>query len=357
MKPGNEGNEAPRRRKRYPGTHPRRFEHRYKELDPGKFPGIHEHVRGRGMTPAGTHVPILVAEVMDLLRPSPGESVLDCTLGFGGHAVEFARRISPGGLLVGIDADAEEMERARSRIAGTGVRASLRNRNFESLSSLPAEEGIQGFDVIFADLGLSSMQIDDPGRGFSYKFDGPLDMRMDRRQKRTAADLLATMGEEEFAEALSDLADEEDAPEIARLVVGERRKGPIARTSQLAGIVMRAKGTSKAGLRRAALEGEARGPHPAAKTFQALRMLVNREQDALRRMLKSAPTCLLPGGRIGVICFHSGEDRLVKAAFREGLDEGLYSAVAAEVVRPCAAETRSNPRSSAAKLRWALRAG
>ena len=345
-----------RRRQRYPGKYPKRFDQRYKELAPDRHPDIHEHVRDQGRTPAGTHVPVLVAEVMAALRPAPGETVADCTVGYGGHALEFLRRIGPTGTLLGFDLDAAELERTRVRLtAAVGPHVILRRGNFAGIDRALAEEGLGAADIIFADLGVSSMQVDDPARGFSYKFDGPLDMRMDSRIPRTAADLLRILPEAKIAAALSDFADEPDAESIARRIVEERGRRPVTRTLELADLIFAVKGLSRRKWRE---EVAATGDdlHPAARTFQALRILVNDELAALRQLLRVAPACLKAGGRIGIVSFHSGEDRLVKHAFREGLDVGAYSAIAEDVIRPGPEERCANPRSSSAKFRWAVRA-
>ncbi len=337
------------RRPRYRGTHPRRFEEKYKELDPAAHPDMQEHVRARGNTPAGTHIPVLMSEVMDALRPVPGEVVADCTLGYGGHAAEFLRRTAPNGLLVGFDVDANELERTRSRLLeqAASERLSLHRGNFAGLANALPKIDKTGYDVILADLGVSSMQIDNPSRGFTYKHGGPLDMRMDDRIRATAADLLARLAPEELSAVLWELADEPDHDRIARAIVARREKRPIRTTGELVDVVMRAKGIDK------------RSPdelHPAALTFQALRILVNDELGSLRELLRLAPWCLNPGGRIAIISFHSGEDRMVKQAFREGQAAGIYSATSDGVIRAGGDERRANPRSSSAKLRWALRA-
>ena len=344
-----------RRRPRYPGANPRRFEHRYKELRPEEYPGLSAHILDQGRTPAGTHVPVLMREVIEALHPVPGEFVADCTLGYGGHALEFGRRISPSGRLVGLDVDGVELEKARERLAREGIEVRAYRRNFEAVESAAKEEKLDGFDVIFADLGVSSMQVDDPARGFSYKVDGPLDMRMDPRLPRTAADRLARIPRDDLADALRDHADEPDAERIADAVCLRRGKQPIARTLQLAELVLAVKGITPAEWKRKSREGEA-GLHPAALTFQALRILVNREFETLDRLLGAAPRVLRPGGRIGIVSFHSGEDRRVKAAFRDGLRAGLFSEVSPEAIRPQPEELRANPRSGPAKFRWAVRA-
>jgi 16S rRNA (cytosine1402-N4)-methyltransferase len=377
-----------RRRQRYPGKYPKRFDQRYKELAPDRHPDIQQHVRDQGRTPAGTHVLGLVAEVMAALRPAPGETVADCTMGYGGHALEFLRRIGPAGTLIGFDLDAAELERTRERLtasagppadigerdgqpcpprsgqdcppreesaAAAGPRVILRRGNFAGIDRALAEEGLGAADIIFADLGVSSMQVDDPTRGFSYKFDGPLDMRMDSRIPRTAADLLRILPDAKIAAALSDFADEPDAESIARRIIEDRDRRPITRTLELVDLIFAVKGLSRRKWREElATTGE--DLHPAARTFQALRILVNDELAALRQLLRVAPACLKAGGRIGIVSFHSGEDRLVKHAFREGLEVGAYSAIAEDVIRPSPEERRANPRSASAKFRWAVKA-
>jgi len=357
-----------KRRSRYPGKYPRQFEQRYKELSPDAHPEIHEHVRAQGRTPAGTHVPVLVAEVMDALRPAPGETAVDCTVGYGGHTLELLKRIGPTGRLLGFDVDAANLERARVRLAAAagGAAIMLRRGNFAGIDRALAAEHIDAANVILADLGVSSMQVDDPARGFSYKFDGPLDMRMDSRIPRTAADLLRDLAAEELAAALAELADEPKAVTISRRIAEERERRPITQTQDLVRLIFDAKGLSPRHWRKqqrgtAGLPGrgdarEAPDLHPAAKTFQALRILVNDELGALRQLLRVAPACLAPGGRIGIISFHSGEDRLVKLAFRDGLRAGVFEAISDEPVRPTAQEIHDNPRSAAAKFRWAQKA-
>ena len=369
--PGREGSSSRRRRPRYPGAHPRRFDQRYKERDPQAYPQMQEHVKAQGRTPAGTHVPVLMREVPSWLRPAPGEIVADCTVGYGGHAREFLRRIGPTGRLIGFDVDGQELERTRKRLtafvehlrggtdfgelsrAGAPPRLPFRvhRRNFAGIADVLAEEGVDGYDIIFADLGVSSMQVDDPSRGFSYKHkDAPLDMRMDDRLQRTAADVLASVGEEELSAALWELSDEPDHRKIAQWIVRQRQVAPIARTDQLVRLIFHAKGTTEKLWRK---QAEYKDLHPAARTFQALRILVNDELGALKQLLRIAPAILRPGGRIGIISFHSGEDRLVKNSFRDGLRAGVYSAISEHVIRPSAREVHSNPRSSSAKFRWA----
>ncbi|MBI4717394.1 MAG: 16S rRNA (cytosine(1402)-N(4))-methyltransferase RsmH [Planctomycetes bacterium] len=360
---------APRRRRaRYSGTHPQRFEQRYKELDSANFPGVHQHVRAQGRTPAGTHVPVMVDEVLAALRPQPGDVVADCTLGFGGHALALARRVGAGGRLIGLDVDAVELKRAAARLAAAfeddaresagpalGRPAmSFHHSHFAGLGKVLAREKLEGVDVLLADLGVSSMQIDDPRRGFSYKSDGPLDMRMDERLRRTAADVLAEISLEELTAHLTDLADEPDAAAIARGIVRRRAVGTITRTAHLVDVVFAAKGLTRRQWRHRPAEQQG-DLHPAARTFQALRMLVNDELAGLAQFLRIAPHCLRPGGRIGVISFHSGEDGRVAEAFRAGQAAGVYTEIAEAAIRPAPAEVAGNSRSRSALLRWAVR--
>ena len=231
----------------------------------------------------------------------------------------------------------------------------MRPGHFAALPEGIRAAGLEAVDVVFADLGLSSMQIDDPARGFSYKHDGPLDMRMDRGRGRTAADLLASLPEAALAEALEELADEPHAARIAAAIVARRAAAPILRTGDLVEAVLAGVGLTPEAW-RARAEREVRVVHPAARTFQAVRILVNDELSGLDRLLALVPWCLRPGGRVGILSFHSGEDRRVKKAFRAGLEGGLYDAVADGPVRASPAERRANPRSAPAKLRWARRA-
>lgn len=353
--PSDEQRTPRKRRERYSGTHPRRFEQRYKELASEAYPGIADEVRARGGTPAGTHIPVLLDEVMNVLQPMEGELVADCTLGHGGHTEAFLQRIGPTGRVHAFDVDAAEMERTRKRLESWGERVSFHHSNFAGIGKVLAGAGIDGYDIILADLGVSSMQVDNPSRGFSYKADGPLDMRMDDRIRRSAADLLMQLSAEQIAQAVADYADEPDAQAIARAIVQTRERQVIRTTGQLTRLIFDAKGMT-AGQWRKRAQARQNELHPAARTFQALRILVNDELGSLRGLLRNASSCLRPGGRIGIISFHSGEDRLVERAFQEGQTYGIYDAVSAEPIRPSGKERFDNPRSASAKLRWARRA-
>jgi len=332
----------PKRRARYQGTHPRRFQEKYKELDPERHADELEKVRERGHTPAGTHRPICVREILEVLDPRPGEVGLDATLGYGGHAQEILPRLAPGGRLFGIDVDPLELPRTEARLRALGFGEEvlvLRRMNFAGLPRLLPEAG-GALDFILADLGVSSMQIDNPARGFTYKADGPLDLRLNPNRGRPAAALLRSLSREALEELLTELSDEPHAQAIAQALHGQ----PVETTCQLAALVRRA------------LEGVEEDPRGSLqRTFQALRIAVNDELGVLDQLLAQLPAALKPGGRVAILTFHSGEDRRVKKAFQAGLRDGLYQRVAPEPIRPSAEERHANPRSSSAKLRWAVK--
>ena len=298
---------------------------------------------------------MLLEEILSARAPSPGAVVVDCTVGWAGHAVELLRRVGPEGRLVGLDFDAENLPHARERLEALGFAFTLHHANFAALPTVLAAEGLAGVDLVLADLGMSSMQVDDPERGFSYVRDGPLDMRMDRSRGRTAAEVLAAIAETELAQALHELGDEPAADQIACALVTARQQQPLRRTSDVTRVIAQAAGqatTRESGWRLRPARNQW-NLHPAARTFQALRLLVNRELANLKHLLRVLPQILRPGGRAGIISFHSGEDRLVKAAFREGWQSGVYARIAADPLRASPAEKFDNPRSRSAKLRWA----
>jgi len=354
---GNDEQPSPKRRRRprYSGTHPKSYREKYKELDIEAHPEMWDHLRAKGTTPAGTHVPVLMEEVLTCLKPAPGEIVADCTVGYGGHAAELINRIGPDGRLIAFDVDSAELERTRQRLDMENARVSFYRSNFAGIANALNKEKIDGYDIIFADLGVSSMQIDNPDRGMSYKHEGPLDMRMDDRLKQTGADLLSSLSEEQLSEAFMEMADEPDHQEIARRIVTQRAAQPITMTSQLVQLIFSAKGLTLKTWRQQQRSSKSGSLHPAARTFQALRMLVNDELGSLKELLRVAPYCLRPGGRIGIISFHSGEDRLVKQSFRDGVHNGIYQSAAEDVITPQISEIASNPRSASAKFRWALK--
>ena len=344
-----------RRRARYSGTHPKSYKQKYKEHNIAAHPELRDHLRAKGKTPVSTHIPVLTEEVLACLMPGPGEVVVDCTVGYGGHASEFMKRIGPTGKLIAFDVDNTELERTCHRLSKENVPASFYRSNFAGIANVLNKEKIDGYDIIFADIGVSSMQIDNPDRGMSYKHEGPLDMRMDDRLKRTGADLLNTLSEEQLSKAFWELADEQDHQEIAHLIVTQRAVQPITQTLQLVQLIFSAKGLTLKSWQQQQRTSKSSSLHPATRTFQALRILVNDELGSLRELLRVAPYCLHPGGRIGIISFHSGEDRLIKQSFRDGVRNGIYRLVAQNAIVPQIKEIASNPRSASAKFRWAVK--
>ena len=341
--------DRPARRPRYRGANPRKFAEKYKELQPGRYPDDVAKVVAGGKTAAGSHRAIMVAEVLAALAPRPVEVAVDCTLGYGGHAAEILRAVQPGGRLIALDVDPIEGPRTEARLRALGFPAAalvVHRRNFAGLAALLAAEAPGGVDLILADLGLSSMQIDDPARGFTFKDDGPLDMRMDPSKGKSAAQWLAATHEVALARALAENADEPRAAEIAAAIVRARGRSPLATTRDLAAVVRAAYPRQPAD---AALDA-------VRRVFQAIRIAVNDEFAALDALLRALPAALAPGGRVAILSFHSGEDRRVKLAFKAGYDTGIYASTTTEVIRASPDERRANPRSTAAKLRVAVRA-
>lgn len=337
------------RRRRYPGRNPRAFHDKYKELNPERYPADVKKVIASGKTPAGMHLPIMVDEVLRCLRPSAGEIAVDCTLGGGGHARAILDRVRPGGRVIGLDVDPIELPRTQARLRADGVGPDefvARQANFAGLPKVLAAEELIHVDMILADLGASSMQFDNPDRGFSYKGVGPLDMRMNPWRGESAAQLIARSSEAELVRLLEENADEPHAPLIARLL----KLQPLDTTHAVDRLVRAGLGKALPRLEKTDIKMSVR------RTFQALRVAVNDEFSALDSLLRSLPQCLAPGGRAAILTFHSGEDRRVKKAFQAGHRGGIYSAVANEVIRSTKEETFANRRASSAKLRWAVRA-
>lgn len=334
-----------RRRQRYAGKYPRRFEEKYKERSPELYAGTVEKVIASGKTPAGMHRPIMVPEILDALAPAPGATAADCTLGFGGHAREILARIQPGGRLAGLDADPIELPKTEARLRGLGFGAetfSAHRCNFAGLPKVIASMGLTGVDMVLADLGVSSMQLDDPARGFSMKFSGPLDMRMNPQRGQPASTLLKKTGADALAALLVENADEPHAQPLALALAGRA----LDTTGELAEAIRHALPRARDEERELSVR----------RVFQALRIAVNDEFSALDTFLRNLPSCLNPGGRAAVLTFHSGEDRRVKKAFAAGLREGIYEEISDEVIRPSPSERHDNPRSVSAKLRWARKA-
>jgi len=332
-----------KRRPRYRGKYPRSFDLKYKEHS--QDAETLEKVLASGKTPAGTHRPIMVAEILACLAPTLGAIAVDCTLGYGGHTKEILAKIIPGGRLLGLDQDPIELPKTEARLRALGFDATVftaHRTNFAGLSRVLAAEGIAGADVILADLGVSSMQIDDPTRGFSVKGVGPLDMRMNPHRGQSAAAFLQKISAGDLMELLEVNSDEPQARLLAPLLAGKN----FATARQLGETI------------RTALPrlGKEDVDLTVRRVFQALRIAVNDEFSALDTWLRLLPDCLKPGGRVAVLTFHSGEDRRVKKSFDAGYCNGLYSDISREIQRPTPAEQHANPRSAPAKLRWAIRA-
>jgi 16S rRNA (cytosine1402-N4)-methyltransferase len=339
---------ARKRRPRYPGKNPRRFHEKYKELNPDRYQAEIRKIVDSGKTPAGMHRAIMVDAVLRALAPAAGEVAVDCTLGFGGHARAILERLQPGGRLVGLDVDPIELPRTVERLRALGFGPetfTAHRRNFAGLPQVLSAEGLARVDLVLADLGVSSMQLDNPDRGFTFKDSGPLDMRMNPGRGEPASRFLAHQTEDKLARLLEENADEADARPLARALTAEavHTTGDLCRRVRTAMIAERP------------MASDAEIEKAIRRTFQALRIAVNDEFSALETFLRHLPQCLAPGGRAVVLTFHSGEDRRVKKAFEAGHRDGWYATIAGEVERPSAEEVRANPRAGSAKLRWAVK--
>ncbi len=297
------------------------------------------------MLKAEIHKPVMCNEVLEYLKLSPGMIVVDGTIGCGGHSVRILEHILPGGRLIGIDRDHESLDITRRRLSKFAQAVSLIHGNFRDLDKILVMVGVNKVDVVFFDLGLSSMQLSDPERGFSFQTEGPLDMRMDRTSFIQAYDLINNLNEEEISSILWSFGQERFHNRIAHLLVTERKKAPISSTSEVANIVMRA-------IPRHYRFGRI---HPATRTFQAIRIAVNRELEALDEGIKKAIDLLQQGGRVAVISFHSLEDRIVKINFRSARSEGKIKVITPKPLRPTSEEQIKNPSSRSARLRVAER--
>jgi len=341
------------RRVRYKGKYPRNFKEKYKELNPEKYGATIEKVKSKGSTPAGMHIPIMVQEILEFLQIKPGMQGFDATLGYGGHSLEMLKELAHQGMLFGGDADPLESAKTKERIRKLGYGEDcfqFRLMNFCQINELVAEVG--PFDFILADLGVSSMQIDNPDRGFSYKTRGPLDLRFNPRKGISAAERLSTMSREELEGMLIENADEPYAARIAEQITRDLWSGVIIDTTQgLHAEVEKALAKEKFSKE----ERKEAVKKASARVFQALRIDVNNEYEVLYEFLEKLPAALKSGGRVAILTFHSGEDRLVKKAFKEYHRQGLYSEIARDVVRPSAAECIRNGRAHSTKLRWAIK--
>lgn len=338
------------RRVRYKGTHPKTFKEKYKELQPEQYSEDIAKVMQQGRTPAGMHRSILVKEIINFLQIVPGQVGLDATLGYGGHSLEMLKHLAPGGKLYATDVDPFELPRTRDRLASFGYGPEvlvIKKMNFSEIDQIAAEAGPLNF--VLADLGVSSMQIDNPERGFSFKVEGPLDLRLNPKSGKSAAGLLKTISQNRLAEIFIDNSDEPYAEPIARAITTNIAKGiPIETTTQLRDIIketLKFLPPNSDEIKKA-----------CQRCFQALRIEVNNEFGVLDKFLEKLPDALAEGGRVAILSFHSGEDRRVKKAFQSLVRAGIYSEVAPDPIRPSAEECNTNPRAKSAKFRWAIKA-
>ena len=341
-----------KRRVRYKGTHPRHFNEKYKEMQPEKYSETVEKIIQKGHTPAGMHIPIMVEEILDFLAIKPGEIGLDATLGYGGHTSAMLKCLENKGHLYALDIDPIEIVKTRARLEEAGYGPDLltiKHLNFANVDEVAAEAG--KFDFILADLGVSSMQIDNPERGFSFKNDGPLDLRMNPEKGVTGAQRLKELNQDELEGMLIENSDEPYAKEISRAIISTLRKGiDISTTTKLHEIIQGALRFVPAAERDEAIKKSSQ------RVFQALRIDVNSEFEVLYAFLEKLPNVLAENGRVAVLTFHSGEDRLVKKSFKMLLQQGIYSKIATEVIRPSAEECNRNSRAHSTKMRWAIKA-
>ena len=347
-----EGMVPHKRRVRYKGTHPRTYAEKYKEHNPEKYRDTIEKVISKGSTPAGMHISIMVNEILDFLQIKPGQKGLDATLGYGGHTSHMLKKLEGKGHVFGLDIDPIEIEKTTARLKEQGFGEEVLttiNTNFQNIDEVAKEYG--PFDFILADLGVSSMQIDNPERGFTYKYEGPLDLRLNPTQGISAAERISNISIDELEGMLIENADEPYAREIAKAIVSKNRGGKkIETTIELKQTIETALAFLPQREQKEIIKKS------CARTFQALRIDVNNEYEVLYDFMEKLPEALIPGGRVAILTFHSGEDRLVKKAFKEGKRVGVYEEIARDVVRPTAQECRTNPRAKSTKMRWAIKA-
>ena len=341
-----------KRRVRYSGAYPKSYKEKYKELNPEKYADTVSRVIQKGSTPAGMHISICVSEILEFLQIKPGQTGLDATLGYGGHTQEMLKCLDSRGHLYALDVDPIESAKTKERLEklgfGEGI-LSIRLQNFADIDRVSEEAGL--FDFVLADLGVSSMQIDNPDRGFSYKTEGPLDLRMNPEKGISAAERLRNITQEELQGMLLENADEPYAGEISREAVSRLKRGKtIDTTGDLRQVVEDALAFLPAAERRETVKKSCQ------RTFQALRIDVNNEFEALYSFMEKLPGILAPNGRVAILTFHSGEDRIVKKSFKQFYKEGLYREISNEVIRPSAEECSRNSRARSTKMRWAIRA-
>ena len=339
------------RRVRYNGTHPKAFKEKYKELDPNQYADDIEKVKLQGRTPAGMHRSICVNEILKFLNIIPGQIGLDATLGYGGHSLEMLKCLTPGGRLYAIDVDPIELPRTKGRLEALGFGSDvlvIQKMNFSDIDQIACESGPLNF--VLADLGVSSMQIDNPERGFSFKIEGPLDLRLNPKSGKSAAALLKTISQQKLEELFTINSDEPHSELISKAIISKISKGMvIATTTQLQEIIKETLEYLPENTRKEEIK------KTCQRCFQALRIEVNNEFGVLDKFLEKLPSVLAPGGKVAILSFHSGEDRRVKKSFQSLFREGIYSEVAPDAIRPSAEESHANPRAKSAKFRWAIK--
>jgi 16S rRNA (cytosine1402-N4)-methyltransferase len=340
------------RRVRYKGTHPKTYNEKYKELQPEKYADTVAKVIQKGSTPAGMHRSICVKEILEFLQITPGQTGLDATLGYGGHTLEMLKCLNSKGHLYATDVDSIELPRTQERLKSLGYGSeilTIKQMNFSDIDQVVLESGPLNF--IMADLGVSSMQIDNPERGFSFKSEGPLDLRLNPKKGISAADRLKTISLDELQGMLTENSDEPNAAAIARAIISQRQKGiEILTTTQLQEIIKEALKYIPGNNGKDAIK------KTCQRCFQALRIDVNDEFEVLYEFLEKLPTTLAEGGRVAILSFHSGEDRLVKKSFQRFFREGVYREICPDPIRPSPEECNANGRARSAKLRWAIKA-
>ena len=360
IKTSNEGQEAAsqdaqqshKRRVRYKGKYPKKFEEKYKELQPEKYQDTIQHVMQKGNTPAGMHISIMVKEILDFLEIKPGQVGFDATLGYGGHTKAMLQCLQGKGHVYATDVDHEEAAKTKKRLEELGFGEdilTIKLQNFCTIDEIAKEVG--GFDFLLADLGVSSMQIDNPKRGFSFKVDGPLDLRLNQEAGISAAALLETITRDELAGMHYENSDEPYCEELAKAITDEIRRGNhMDTTTKLRQVIEKTLDFLPEKEKKETIK------KTCQRTFQALRIDVNREFEVLYEFMEKLPDALKPGGRAAILTFHSGEDKLVKKALKAGYKAGIYSDYAKDVIRPSAQECAQNGRARSTKMRWAIKA-
>ena len=345
-------NNQHKRRVRYKGTHPRNYKEKYKELQPEKYAETIEKVKSKGSTPAGMHIPIMVKEILEFLQIQPGQIGLDATLGYGGHTRKMLECLESKGHIYALDVDPIESAKTKARLESYGYGPEIITVMLQNFANIDiVSEQVGQFDFVLADLGVSSMQIDNPDRGFSFKQEGPLDLRLNPEKGISAAERLQTISQPELEGMLIVNSDEPYAKEISKAIVRTRKKGQsIATTTDLYRIIEDTLSFVPANERKETIK------KTCQRTFQALRIDVNNEFEVLEEFLEKLPNVIKKGGRVAILTFHSGEDRLVKHSFKQLYREGIYSEIAMDVIRPSAEECAMNGRARSTKMRWAIKA-